>query len=48
MAEHPVRLLVVSNEANDLGTKACSSARKKPLEPKHVWSSSPRNRQVSA
>jgi hypothetical protein len=42
MAEDPVCLHVVSNEANDLGAKACSSARKKPREPKHVWSSSPR------
>jgi hypothetical protein len=31
-------LYVLSAETNDLGMRDCSSARKKPLEPKHVWS----------
>ena len=38
MAEDPVCPHAPSIDANDLGTKDCSSARKKPLEPKHVWS----------
>jgi hypothetical protein len=38
MAEDPVRPQAPSVDANDLGTKDCSSGKKKPLEPKHVWS----------
>jgi hypothetical protein len=31
-------LHVLSAETNDVGIRDCSSARKKPLEPKYVWS----------
>jgi integrase len=38
MAEDPVCPHAPSIDANDLGTKDCSSARRSLFEPKHVWS----------